>query len=167
LIFFVLIKTLNQLQRKMFPFDRFGLVHFIRILLEFLLLACSYIFGSCRNGIIFGFNDSSSIYFSFLLILITSIDVYYLVLSIVSKETPEKAVVFHIILYSLMSFLTLISCVCSIVGLVFCAQHRSRYLCSNQSCFIYLIAIILTFLLTILFTISTKLLCCFRNSNSN
>ncbi len=149
----------------MFPFDRFGAVHLIRIIIELLLVTFSHLFGSCRFGIIFGFNDFSSILFSMIILLMLSTDIYYLLLSIFSSESPRRAAAFHIIFYSCMSLLALICCVFSIVGFIFCVQKRYNRLCSHQSCLILWISIGLTFLLTIMYSASAKLLCCLRGQN--
>lgn len=149
----------------MFPFDRFGVVHLIRILIELTLITCLYVFGSCRFGMIFGFNDLSSILFSMMILFMSSTDIYYFLLSIFSSETPRRTAVFHIIFYSCLSLLALICCVFSIVAFIFCVQQRHDRLCYYQSCFILWISIILTFVLTIMYSASAKLLCCLREEN--
>ena len=149
----------------MFPFDRFGLVHLARILIELALIICLHVFGSCRFGMIFGFNDLSSILFSMIILLMSSTDIYYLLLSIFSSETPRRTAVFHIVFYSSMALLALVCCVFSNVAFIFCVQKRDNRLCNYQSCFILWISIILTFLLTIMYSASAKLLCCLRGDN--
>jgi hypothetical protein len=149
----------------MFPFDRFGAIHIIRIIIELLLITFLHLFGSCRFGIIFGFNDFSSILFSMIILLMSSTDIYYLLLSIFSSETPRRAAAFHIIFYSIMSLFALICCVFSIVAFIFCVQKRDHRLCSDQSCVVLWIGIGLTFLLTIMYSASAKLLCCLRGQN--
>jgi len=151
----------------MFPFDRFGAVHLIRIIIEILLITFLHVFGSCRFGIIFGFNDTSSIIFSIIIILMASTDIYYLLLSIFTYESPRRAAAFHIIFYSFMSLLALICCVFSIIAFIFCVQKRYNRLCPYQSCLILWISISLTFLLTIMYSASTKLLCCLHGQNLN
>lgn len=151
----------------MFPFDRFGAIHLIRILIELILLILLHVFGSCRFGIIFGFNDLSSILFSVFILLMSSTDIYYLLLSIFSSETPRRGAVFHVVFYSCMGLLALVCCVFSIVAFVFCVQQRYNRLCSYQSCFILWIGIGLTFILTILYGASAKLLCCLRGANAD
>ena len=149
----------------MFPFDRFGVVHLIRILLELILIISLHVFGSCRFGMIFGFNDLTSIFFSMIILLMSSTDIYFLLLSIFSSETPRRTPVFHIIFYSSMGLLALMCCVFSIIAFTFCVQRRSNRLCNYQSCFILWIGIIVTFLLTIMYSASAKLLCCLRGGN--
>jgi hypothetical protein len=149
----------------MFPFDRFGAVHLIRIIIEILLITFLHIFGSCRFGIIFGFNDTSSIIFSIIILLMTSTDIYYLLLSLFASEIPRRSAAFHIIFYSLMSLLALICCVFSIIAFIFCIQKKYNRLCPYQSCFILWISIGLTFFLTIMYSASAKLLCCLRGQN--
>lgn len=149
----------------MFPFDRFGAIHLIRILIELAIITFLHVFGSCRFGIIFGFNDLSSILFSMIMLLMSSTDIYYLLLSIFSPETPRRGAAFHIVFYSCMSLLALICCVFSIVAFIFCVQKRHNRLCPYQSCFILWISIGLTFLLTIMYSASAKLLCCLRGQN--
>jgi hypothetical protein len=149
----------------MFPFDRFGAIHIIRIIIELLLITFLHLFGSCRFGIIFGFNDFSSILFSMIILLMSSTDIYYLLLSFFSSETPRRAAAFHIIFYSIMSLFALICCVFSIVAFIFCVQKRYHRLCSDQSCLILWIGIGSTFLLTIMYSASAKLLCCLRGQN--
>jgi hypothetical protein len=151
----------------MFPFDRFGAIHLIRTIIELLIITSLYLFGSCRFGIIFGFNDFSSILFSMFILFMLSTDMYYILLSIFSSESPRRAAAFHLIFYSIMSLFALICCVFSIVAFIFCVQKRHNRLCSNQSCFILWISIGLTFILTILYSTSAKLLCCLRGQNSN
>jgi hypothetical protein len=149
----------------MFPFDRFGAVHLIRIISELLLITFLHIFGSCRFGIIFGFNDLSSILFSMIILLMASTDIYYLLLSIFTSESPRRGAAFHIIFYSFMSLLALICCVFSIIAFIFCEQKRYNRLCPYQSCLILWNSIGLTFLITILYSGSAKLLCCLRGQN--
>ena len=151
----------------MFPFDRFGLIHLGRVIIEILLIIISHIFGSCRLGIIFGFDDTSSILFSFAILLMGSIDVYYLLLAIFTKETPRHAIVFHIIFYSVMSLLALICCVFAIIAFIYCIQNKYNRLCSYRSCSILWLPITLTFFLTVLFSCSAKLLCCLRGDDRN
>jgi hypothetical protein len=149
----------------MFPFDRFGVVHIVRVIIEILLITFLHIFGSCRFGIIFGFNDISSILFSIIIILMASTDIYYLLLSIFTSETPRRGAAFHIIFYSCMSLLALICCVFSIVAFIYCIQNKHNRLCPYRSCSILWISIALTFLLTIMYSGSAKLLCCLRGQN--
>ena len=149
----------------MFPFDRFGIIHIIRIIIEILILSCLYIFGSCRFGMIFGFNSTSSILFSIIILVMISTDIYYLLLSIFTFETLRHKAIFHIIFYSCMSFLALICCVFSIIAFIYCIQDKYIRLCSSRSCAILWISIIPTFLLTILYSCSAKLLCCIRGHN--
>ncbi len=151
----------------MFPFDRFGIIHILRIIIEILLIIFLHIFGSCRFGIIFGFNDISSIIFSIVILLMASTDIYYLLLSIFTSETPRRGAVFHIIFYSCMSLLALICCVFSIVAFIFCLQNKYNHLCPYRSCAILWFSIGLTFLLTILYSGSAKLLCCLREQYIN
>jgi hypothetical protein len=149
----------------MFPFDRFGAVHIIRIIIEILLITFLHIFGSCRFGIIFGFNDITSIIFSMIILLMTSTDIYYLCLAIFTFETPRRGAVFHIIFYSCMSLLALICCVFSIIAFIYCVQNRYNRLCPYHSCSILWIGITLTGILTIMYSASVKLLCCLRGQN--
>jgi hypothetical protein len=151
----------------MFPFDRFGVVHIIRVIIEILLIISLHIFGSCRSGIIFGFNNTSSILFSMIILLMASTDIYYLLLSIFTSQTPRRGAIFHIIFYSFMSLLALICCVFSIIAFIYCVQNKHNRLCSNHSCTIIWISIVLTFLLTIMYSASAKLLCCLRGQNSD
>ena len=149
----------------MFPFDRFGAVHIIRILIEILLITFLHIFGSCRFGIIFGFNDMSSIIFSMIILLMATTDIYYLLLSIFTFETPKRGAVFHILYYSCMSLLALICCVFSIIAFIYCIENKYNHLCPYQSCSILWIGITLTSLLAIMYSASVKLLCCLRERN--
>ncbi|CAF0725121.1 unnamed protein product [Adineta steineri] len=149
----------------MFPCDRFGAVHIIRVIIEILLITFLHIFGSCRLGIIFGFNDTSSIIFSITIIIMASTDIYYLLLSLFTSETPRHSAIFHIIFYSCMSLLALICCVFSIVAYIYCVQNKYNRLCPYYTCSILWISITLTFLLTIMYSGSTKLLCCFLGQN--
>jgi hypothetical protein len=149
----------------MFPFDRFGVVHIIRIILELLLITFLHIFGSCRFGIIFGFNDLSSILFSIIIIVMASIDIYYLLFSIFTSETPRRSAIFHIIFYSCMSLLALICCVFSLVAFIYCVQNKHNRLCPYRSCSVLWVGITLTFLLTIMYSGSAKLLCCLHGQN--
>ncbi|CAF1088410.1 unnamed protein product [Rotaria sordida] len=151
----------------MFPFDRIGAMHIIRIIIEILLILFSHIFGSCRFGIIFGFNNMSSLLFSITILFMTSTDIYYLLLSIFTSETLRRATIFHIIFYSIMSLLSLICCVFSIIGYIYCVQHKYNHLCPNYSCTVLWIGIILTFLLTIIYSGTAKLICCVRGRNMN
>lgn len=146
----------------MFPFDRFGVIHLIRILIELILLILLHVFGSCRFGLIFGFNDFTSILFSIFILLMTSTDIYYLLLAIVSSETPRRGAVFHIVFYSCMGLLALMCCIFSSIAFVFCVQQRYNRLCASQSCFILWIGIGLTLILMILYSASAKLLCSLR-----
>ncbi|CAF3073282.1 unnamed protein product [Rotaria sp. Silwood2] len=149
----------------MFPFDQVGAIHIIRIIIEILLILFSHIFGSCRFGIIFGFNDISSLLFSVAIILMASTDIYHLLLSIFTIEISQRGTIFHILFYSIMSLLALICCVFSIIGFIYCVQHKYNRLCSQYSCSVLWIGIILTFLLTIIYSGSAKLICCLREGN--
>ncbi|UJR31752.1 hypothetical protein I4U23_019230 [Adineta vaga] len=146
----------------MFPCDRFGVLHIIRVIIEISLLISMYVFGSCRYGHIYGYDAiSSNIYFKIILVM-ASTDIYYLLLSIFSIENPQRKPMFHIIFYSFMSLLALVCCVFSIIAYIYCVQHKYNRLCNNHSCAILWISISLTFLLTIMYSGSTKLLCCIR-----
>ena len=149
----------------MFPFDRFGAVHIIRIIIEILLITFLHIFGSCRFGIIFGFNDISSIIFSMIILLMTSTDIYYLILSIFTSETPRRGAVFHIIFYSCMSLLALICCVFSIIAFIYCVQKDIIVYVLIIHVQFYGLVLRLTFILTIMYSASAKLLCCLRGQN--
>jgi hypothetical protein len=151
----------------MFPFDRFGAVHIIRVFIEILILTFLHIFGSCRFGNIFGFNDVTSILFSMIILVMASTDIYYLLLSIFTFETPRRGAIFHIIFYSCMSLAALICCVFSILAFIYCVQNRDNRLCSNNSCTILWIGIALTGILTIMYSATVKLLCCLRGQNLN
>lgn len=149
----------------MFPFDRFGAVHIIRVIIEILLIIFLHIFGSCRFGIIFGFNDTTSITYSMIILLMASTDIYYLFLGIFASETPRRGAAFHILFYSFMGLLALICCVFSLIAYIFCIQQGHGLLCPSKSCFILWISISLTFFLTIMYSASAKLLCCLRGHN--
>ena len=151
----------------MFLFDRIGVVLIIRIIVEIVLILFLYIFGSCRFGIIFGFNDTSSILFSIILLLMASTDIYHLLLLIFTSEAVRHGAIFHIIFYSCMSLLALICCVFSIIGFIYCLENEYNYLCSNHSCAVLCIGIASTFLLTLMYSGSAKLVCCLREESYN
>ena len=123
------------------------------------------ILGSCRFGITFGFNDTTSILFSLITVVMLSTDVYYLLLAIFTSDVARMRSIFHILFYGFMSLLALIACVFSIVGLIFCVQQRYNSLCTYRSCGILSIGVALTFLLTIMYSLSSKLICCVRGQS--
>jgi hypothetical protein len=161
----ILFSLIFKKKKLMFPFDRFGAVHLIRIIIEILLITFLQIFGSCRFGIIFGFNDTSSIIFSMIILLMASTDIYYLFLSIFTSDTLRRGAIFHIIFYSCMSLLALICCVFSLVAFIYCVQNKHNRLCPYRSCSVLWVGITLTFLLTIMYSGSAKLLCCLHGQN--
>ena len=152
---------------SMFPCDRFGLVHVSRIAIEISLIIVMHIYGSCRFGIIFGFNNTSSIVFSLIIVVMLSMDIYYLLLAIFTSNIVQVESIFHIAFYALMSLLALICCVVSIVALFFCMQGKYNPLCTDRSCGIISIGIALTFLLTIAYSSSSKMICCARGKYQN
>ena len=145
---------------KMFPCDRFGVVHIVRIILELAVFISMYIFGSCHHGFVFSFDYITSIIYFTLILLMTVTDVYYLLLAIFTIEVPQRKPIFHIVFYTCMSLLALVCCVFSIIAFIFCLEKNNNRLCYNHSCGTLWISIVLTFLLTIMYSGTTKLFCC-------
>lgn len=149
----------------MFPFNRFGIIHFIRILIEILLIMFLHIFGSYRSCLMFGFNNSTSIIYTYSIILMTSTDIYDFLLIIFSSENPKRIKGFHTIFYSIMSLLSLMCCVFSLIGYVYCVPNGRMNSPTYQSCHIFWSSIICTFFLSLLYSASAKLLCCLHGQN--
>lgn len=94
-----------------------------------------------------------------------TIDIYYLLLIIFTSDKSRREPLFHIICYTIMSGLALISCIFSIITYAYCLQNNFNRLCSHHSCGILWISIGLTFLLTFMYTASVKLFYCLRERN--
>ncbi|CAF0966545.1 unnamed protein product [Rotaria magnacalcarata] len=149
----------------MFPFDRIGVVHLIRIVTEVSLILFLFIFGTCRCGTLLGFNDTNSLCFLITIIIMASTDIYHVLLALFTLETLQRDTLFHMIFYSIMSLLALLCCFFSIVSYTYCTQHHFNILCSHYSCRVLWISISLTFMLTFMYSASVKLICCLRDRN--
>ncbi|CAF0810052.1 unnamed protein product [Didymodactylos carnosus] len=152
----------------MFPFDRYGIVHFVRVGLEILLIILMYIFGGCHSGMIFGFDPFTALLFSISVIVCVSMDVYLLLLSFFIPLTPKRSAGFHIVLYSLLVMVFMCLAVFCIIGFIYCRNGRFIRQCKTSTdCTTLWAGIVLSFFLSVAYGISAGLLCCTKQEYSD